>query len=311
MTFHPDTRRDRDSRDGPHASAIAPEEALPSVLMSRVSWAAVFAGVAVALVVQLILNLLGIGLGAATFDPASNNNPSASTFSIGAGIWWTVSGIIAALGGGYTAGRLAGPLKQSSGAWHGFTAWAVTTLLVFYLLGSTMGSIVGGALRTLSGAAAGMAQNSGATAQTAVQLSATTDPLSSLERSIRDASGGRDPGALRDAAVSAVRALVTADPQHQDEARESAVQAIAKAQNIPIDQARSRVGQYEQHYRQMIDEAKHQATVAAEAATTTLSRGALFGALALILGGIAGWFGGWMGAVRPAVTGAGRTRRMH
>jgi hypothetical protein len=88
---------------------------------------AVFAGVAVALVVQLILNQLGFGLGAATFDPAGGNNPSASTFSIGAGIWWTASGVFAALAGGYTAGRLAGQAKAPSGAWHGFRAWAVIT----------------------------------------------------------------------------------------------------------------------------------------------------------------------------------------
>jgi hypothetical protein len=184
-----------------------------------------------------------------------------------------------------------------------------------YLLGSTLGLIVGGTLRTLSGAAAGVAQ----TAQTAVQaaappLSRTADPLASLERSIRDASGGNDPGALRDAAVSAVRALVTAEAHRQDEARERAAQAIAKAQNIPIDQARSRGAQYEQQYRQMVDQAKRQATVAAEAATKTVSRGALFGALALILGGLAGWFGGRIGAVHPTVTAGTRSaagRRVH
>src|SRR5262245_43472424 len=317
MAFHPDTRRVRDDPDAAHASALTPEEDLRTAALNRVSWGAVFAGVAVALVVQLILNLLGIGFGAATVDPASNNNPSAITFSIGAGIWWTVSAVIAAVAGGYTAGRLSGQVKESSGAWHGVTAWAVATLLVFYLLGSTLGSIVGGALQTLSGAATGVAL--GATPQTALQMAApslspSTDPLLALERSVRDASGGSDPAALRDAAVSAVRALVTAEPQHQDEARERATQAIATAQNIPIDQARSRMAEYEQQYREMLDEAKRQATVAADAATKTLSRGALFGALALILGVLAAWFGGRMGAARSMVTVGARmaaARRVH
>ena len=69
-------------------------------MLNRVSWGATLAGVAVALVVQLIVNMIGIGIGAATLDPGTGDNPSASSFSIGAALWWTVSGILAALAGG-------------------------------------------------------------------------------------------------------------------------------------------------------------------------------------------------------------------
>jgi hypothetical protein len=319
LTVSADTPRARGDRNAPHASPVTPDEDVRTILINRVSWGAVLAvGVAVALVIQLILNLLGIGLGAATIDPATGDNPSASTLSIGAGIWWSISGIIAALAGGYTAGRLVGQPKESSGAWHGLTAWAITTLLVFYLLGTTIGSVVGGAFSSLGAVASGMGQTLGATAQTAVQatapsLSRASDPFSAIERSVRDASGGNDPAALRDAAVSAVRALVTGDPQQQD-ARERAAQAIAKAQNIPVEQARSNVAQDEQQYRQTVDDAKRQATAAAETATKTASRGALFGAIALLIGAIAAWFGGRMGAVDPTITSAAlmtEQRRIH
>lgn len=307
MTVQADTPRARGDRDAPHVSPVTPDEDVRTILINRVSWGAVLAGVAVALAVQLVLNLVGIGLGAASFDPAASNNPSASTFSLGAGIWWSVAGIIAALAGGYTAGRLAGQPKESSGAWHGLTTWALTTLLVFYLLGSTIGSVIGGAFTALGSAASGVAQTLGTTAQTAVQATApaiarTSDPFSTIERSVRDASGGNDPTALRDAAVSAVRALVTADPQQQQDARERAAQAIAKAQNISVEQARTQVAQYEQQYRQAVDSAKQTATRAAENATKAISRGALLGALALVLGALAGWFGGRMGAVDPTIT---------
>ena len=318
-TVGPDTPRTRGDHNAPHSTPVTPEEDMRTILINRVSWGAVAAGVVIALVAQLILNMLGIGLGAATFDPAAGNNPSPSSFSIGAGLWWALSGIIAALIGGYTAGRLAGQPKESSGAWHGLISWGLTTLLVFYLLTSTLGTIVGGAFRAVSGAAAGAAQTLGATAQTAVQAAApslanTADPFSSIEQRLRDASGGTDPAALRDAAISAIRALVTADPQQQQEARERAAQAIAKAQNIPIDQARSQVAGYEQQYRQTVDQAKQKAIAAADTATKTVSRGALFGALALILGAIAAWFGGRMGVVHPTLTSEAlmRTqRRLH
>jgi len=306
-TAHPDTARSRGEGDAPHSSPVKPAEDIRTIMINRVSWGAVGAGVVVALVTQLILNMLGIGLGAASFDPASSNNPSATTFSIGAGIWWAVSGILAALVGGYTAGRLAGQPKESSGAWHGLTSWALTTLLVFYLLTSTMGSIVGGAFRALGSVASGSAQVLGSTAQTAVQAAApqltnSADPFGSIERAVRDKTGGNDPAALRDAAVSSVRALLTGDVNQQQDAREKAAQAIAKAQNIPVEEARTQVSQYEQQYRQTVDQAKQKATEAADAAAKTVSRGALFGAIALILGAIAAWFGGRMGAVDPTLT---------
>jgi hypothetical protein len=306
-TVGPETPRTRGDHDAPPSTPVTPEEDMRTILINRVSWGAVAAGVVVALVAQLILNMLGIGLGAATFDPAAGNNPSASSFSIGAGLWWALSGIIGAMIGGYTAGRLAGQPKESSGAWHGLISWALTTLLVFYLLTSTVGTIVGGAFRTVSGAATGAAQTLGATAQTAVQAAApslanTADPFSAIEQRLRDASGGTDPAALRDAAISAIRALVTADPQQQQNARERAAQAIAKTQNIPVDQARSQVSEFEQQYRQAVDQTKQKAIAAADTATKTVSRGALFGALALILGAIAAWFGGRMGVVHPTLT---------
>ena len=77
-------------RNGPEVAMdhLTAEAEVRTLLFNRVSWGAVLAGVMVALVTQLILNLIGIGIGAASFDPTSNANPSGSTFSVAAGIWW-------------------------------------------------------------------------------------------------------------------------------------------------------------------------------------------------------------------------------
>ena len=301
-------------RNGPHVSdPLATEDEVRTLLFNRISWGAVLAGVMVALVSQLILNLIGIGIGAASFDPTANGNPARSTFSLAAGIWWALSGLLAALAGGYTAGRLSGKPTETSGPWHGLTAWAVTTLLVFYLMSTSVGAIVGGAFRTLGTVAGGAAQTLGSTAQTAAQVVAPTlaraDPFASIDQSIRSASGGTDPAALRDAATAAVRAALTSDTAGQEAARERAIQALAKAQNIAVDQARTRVAEYEQQYRQIVDEAKRQATAAADATAKAVSRGALFGAIALILGAIAAWFGGRMGALDPSELATALRRR--
>jgi hypothetical protein len=96
---------------------------------------------------------------------------------------------------------------------------------------------------------------------------------------------------------------VTGDQQKAQEGRERAAQAIAKAQNIPVEQARTEVEKYEQQYRQAVDEAKQRAARAADATAKAVSMGALFSAISLLLGAIAGWFGGRMGAVEPTQTG--------
>lgn len=308
-TIHdgPDTPRSRGDRDAPHVSPVTPSEDVRTILLNRVSWEAVLAGAVVALVTQIPLNMLGLGIGAATLDPGTGDNPSASTFSIGAGIWWTLSGIIASFIGAYTAGRLSGKPKEGTAAWHGLTTWALTTLLVFYLLTSTVSSLLGGTLSALGSAAGGLGRTAGGAVQTAAQaaapsLSNAVDPFSRIEQSVRGTASGQDPAAARDAAVSAIRAALTGDQAQAQSARDRAADALAKAQGIPADQARTQIQQYEQQYRQAVDQAKQQATAAADATAKAVSRGALFGFVALLLGGVAAWFGGRLGAVEPTVS---------
>jgi hypothetical protein len=82
----PDTPRSRGGYDAPHLSPGTPAEDARTIMLNRVSWGAVLAGVVVAPVMQLVLNLLGISLGTATLELAAGaaDNPSASSFSIGA-----------------------------------------------------------------------------------------------------------------------------------------------------------------------------------------------------------------------------------
>ena len=300
---HPDTPRSRGNDVAPHASPAFPSEDARTILINQISWGAVFAGVVVALVVQLLLSLLGVGIGASTLDPGTADNPSAKGFGIGAGLWWAVSGILAAYIGGHVAGRLAGKPRESTTSWHGLVSWAMSTLVVFYLLSTAVGGLIGGAYKTVSDAAGGVAEAAGGAAKAAAPaISRSGDPFASIEQSIRSGAGGTNPAASRDAAVSAVRAAVTGDPGQAQEARERAAQAMATAQNMPIDQARSQVQTYEQQYRQRVDQAKQKATEAADVAAGTVSRGALFAVLALVLGAIASWFGGRSGTVGPTLT---------
>jgi len=114
----------------------------------RISWGAIFAGVVIALVVQLVLGILGIGIGASTIDPLAESNP-VSGIGIGAGIWFAVSLLLALFAGGYVAGHMAGLQRRQDGLLHGLLTWGLTTLLTFYLLTTTVGSLIGGTARAL------------------------------------------------------------------------------------------------------------------------------------------------------------------
>jgi hypothetical protein len=301
-------------REAPPTVPALPTEDMRTTMLSKISWGAVLAGVVLALATQILLNMLGIGIGAATLDPAVGDTPSAMSFSIGAGLWFALSTILAALAGGYTAGRLAGVSRESTAGWHGLTAWALTTLVIFYLLGSTVGGILGGAYRGMTNALGNVSSAVGSTAETVTQIAVTriADPFSSIEESIRSAVTGNDPTTLRDAAIVAVRAVVTGDPQQAAEARERAAQVIARAQNISIEDARTQVQQYAQQYRHAVDQAKQQVTQAADATAKTVSRAALLGAISLLLGGLAGWLGGRMGAGEQTLqAGPQSTRTRH
>ena len=268
---------------------------------NKVSWGAIFAGVAVALAVQFLLNLLGVGIGAAVLDPATSDNPAASTFSIAGGIWFVVAGLISAFVGGYIASRVSGRPSNSTGGFHGLTTWAVTTLVVLYLLTTSVGALVGGAFSGLSSVIGGVGQTA-ATAATAAApaMANTANPMAGIEQQIRNTTGN-DPQALQNAAVAAVQAAVTGDAATAQDARARAADAVAKAQGIPVEQARAQVEEYERSYRANVDAAKKQAIDAAQAATAAVSAGAILGFIALVLGAVASWFGGVSGTKHSGV----------
>jgi hypothetical protein len=265
-----------------------------TIMINRVAWGAIFAGVVVALVVQVMLTMLGVGIGLATLDPASGDNPAASTFSVTAAVWWFISGIIAAFAGGYVAARMSGRTVPTTGAFHGLTTWAFTTLLVVYLLTTTAGSLVGGVFSGVASALGGVGQT---VARTAAPVLAEANPLDAIERQVR--ATGTDPEALNNAAVNAIRQLLTGDASNADQARQQAAQALAQARNIPLEEASQQVAAFEQEYQQTIAQTKQAATEAADTAASTVSTGALVTFVALVLGAIAGWFGGRSGVVHP------------
>ncbi|HEX6013482.1 MAG TPA: hypothetical protein VFY87_17105 [Geminicoccaceae bacterium] len=276
----------------------------------RISWGAIFAGIAVVLVVQLLLMLLGLAIGTATIDPTAGGagTPDASTLGIGGAVWWLVSTAISVFAGAWVAGRLAGMPTPIDGMLHGIVTWAAATLLAFYLLTTTVGTLVSGAFGTLGTVAQTIGQGGQSLVQGAMQVlpddvrsqaeglferaPAAAGQVQQEAQEARQAAGG---GSTVDAVQRVVRGVQEgAAPQD----REAAINVIAQQAGIPPQEAEQRLDQFQQTYQQYTQQAAEQARQAAEATANTVSQVSFWSVVALVVGLVLAAIGGRAGTPR-------------
>ncbi|MDO8861634.1 hypothetical protein Q6D67_07960 [Haliea sp. E1-2-M8] len=123
---------------------------LPAV--RRASWGAIFIGVVITMVVQLLLGILGLAIGASVIDPMQEANP-VDGIGMGAGIYWVISSMISLFAGGYAAGALTTVQNRRARTLHGVTVWGLATLFLFLTIGSGVGGLIGGAANMIGGGA--------------------------------------------------------------------------------------------------------------------------------------------------------------
>ncbi len=129
---------------------VVDRSAYAAAPLKRISWGAIVAGTILALVFQVMLALLGLGIGLATLDPqAGGDNPALSTFTSVGGIWAVLTVLIATFLGAFAAARFAGSASKRDAALHGVTTWATATLVAVYLLTSGASALVTSAFGAL------------------------------------------------------------------------------------------------------------------------------------------------------------------
>ncbi len=272
--------------------AVVPDDHRTS-RRNRASWGAILAGVVAALVVQLLLNILGIGLGASSVTVADTaSNPSAGGAPTITALWIVGWGIVASLVGGIAAGRLSGSADTNTARWHSFLSCCAATLCIFYLLTTAVGGVIGGAASVLGGTVSA----AGKGAASAVSGVAGSLDGDALKAQVQRLVNPNDAQTAQDSIASYIRASVTGDKAAADASRDRAVDSLARAANISPDDARARLQQAETQARQTADQAKAQQ--AAEATLKGLAGAGILGFIALALGAIAGWIGGGIGAPR-------------
>ena len=274
----------------------------------RVSPWSVLAGAVVGVVVLFLLGLLGLSIGLATIDPApgQGDTPGAGALGIGTAIWSVVSFLLALFAAGWIAGHLAGSPNRLDGLLHGVVAWALTTLVVMWLLTTTVSSIIGGAFSLLGNVASASAQAvqeavgqvGGETLGDAVQQI----PWEQVRQRVEQALPA-DVELDREALMAAFRELVLEGGD-----RQAVIDILVEQGGMSPEEAESTLQNLEAEYQQAVQEVEQQAGQAAQAAAEAVSSAALWSFIALLLGAIAAAGGGWLGAPRDEIAAAGAVR---
>jgi len=249
----------------PSAGSIPPAPAGAPV--SAVSWPAIFAGAVVAAALALILVGIGAGLGFASLSPWSGG-PSATAFTIVAGIWLIVTQWLSAGIGGYVTGRLRTRwigvhthevfFRDTA---HGLVAWSLAAVVGTGLLVAAGASALGAGAHLLGGVARGAPEM--AQSYDADLLLRRTSPETGT------AAGGGD----QHGEVLHILTKDAATGQMPAEDRDYLVHLVAARTGLSQDEAQKRV-----------DEVSTQVKDAADTARKSAAAFSLFGAFSMLIG---------------------------
>jgi hypothetical protein len=102
------------------------------------TWSAVVVGVIGSLIFQVLLMMLGVGLGLLAVDvPTADSAPKAVSWAVFT--WWAASGVASAFAGGWLAANFAETVTPEGRGAHALGAWALATLIVVGTAGLTAG----------------------------------------------------------------------------------------------------------------------------------------------------------------------------
>jgi hypothetical protein len=288
---------------------------------SAVSWKAIFAGTIASAALTLVLVAFGVGVGFSVISPWNGSGISATTFTIGAGIYLIVIAMLSSTIGGYLAGRLRSKWptvheheRYFRDSAHGLLVWALSTVIIAGFLGGAMSAIIGGV-----GAAATSAATSPLAATTIDQLTrsapnrtanAASAPAPSAQQAAQQttdqatspSAAGQNPPALQGGQIVAPPSARPA-PVNRAEIGRIVVPALAKGGSVSAGdrsylvqvvaerngmtqaEAEKRVDDVFAQAKQSADKARKSTAAFAFWLTFAMLAGALSAALAAIEGG--------------------------
>jgi len=263
---------------------------------TRISWAAIIAGVIMVVAVQLLLSMLGLGVGLGLVSPNTNGTPNASSFGIGAGLWWLISSLVALAFGGYIAAWLGGLTTRFDGLLHGLMTWAIATLLTFYLLTSAVGGLIGGAFSVVGSGLSTAGSGVASVAPKVAEAAGVTPDLLQQQAQAYLQPANPDPANMspQDAQKEIVAALPKLASSGPDAAaaKERIIAITAAQGHISRDEATKRFNDAQAHFTQAKDQTVQTAKNTADASAGAASKGSFLAFAVLALGALAAALGG-------------------
>jgi hypothetical protein len=295
---------------GPHgvtassADVVLPSEpGHPGGAVKRVSWPAIFAGVVLVLAVEVLLNMLGAGVGLGLVSPNSGGTPDAASFGIGAGLWWLVSTIIALVFGCFVAARLAGVATRFDGVLHGLVIWGLALLITIYLLTSAIGGVIGGAFSTLGGTLTAAGKGITAAAPQIASAAGLTPDVVQQEAQAYLQPTNPDPATMnpQDAQKEIARLVpdLAASGDRANQAKDRIITIMAAQLNISKEEATKRFDAAQAQLTQARDRAVQTAKNVTDQSAATISRASFLAFASLFIGAVAAAAGGAL-ALPPA-----------
>lgn len=270
----------------------------------RISWAAVIAGVVLAIVVQILLSTLGAGIGLGTVNVNAGSTPTAGSLGVGAGVWWVVTSCIALFFGGYAAAWLAGIEMRFDGLLHGLVTWGIATLLTLYLLTSAVGSIIGGGFSAIGSVASAAGSGISDAAKPVADAAGVSPNMIQDQAKAFLQPANPDPASMsaEDAQKEIARNFATFVGGGADAgaAKERIIAIMAAQMKISHDEAAKRFDDAQAKLRQARDQATQQAKDAADATAATVSTSSFAAFGMLLLGGACAAIGGALAVQRRA-----------
>ena len=287
----------------------------------RIAWGAIVAGTLLALAIQFMLGLLGLGIGLVSINAGADIASDATAFASVAGLWTVAVVLIGLFLGAYTAARLAGSPDRLDALLHGVITWASATLVVIVLLTSSSSALIGGAFGAVGNSIQGLTQAAEAVApQIGVLPPSIRSEVDDLFRQAGAAKPEAAPAGEDDSnpapAANASQAAGTATPAAassggsayadlaaglaetaSQEDRQKALAVLTGRGGLSQAAAEERLQAFQQRY----DQSVRQAREAASAAASAVSAGAFGAFISLLLGLLVGAVGGILGKPRQAV----------
>lgn len=266
-------------------TVIVENEPAPS---SAVSWSAILAGAAVSAGLSLILLAIGSGIGFSVANPWSNSAAATTTKAATvAGIYITVTAVMASAVGGYLAGRLRhlwlGTHPHEAffrDTAHGLVSWAVATVAGAILLGTVTTSLTGAAVQGASTGAGMVAARDGVTAGFTDRLFAYDSVVAS-----KDPGMARDYNGDRAFASRLMGRIGTPGRELTANERQNLAVIVASRTGLALPDAEKRVAAIEADARAAAEQARRVGMMLSFWLAASLLAGALAASLAAWEGG--------------------------